>query len=122
MAKTFREWDVDQSVLFPPNVMDLASEGHVVLDGTKMRANASRHKAMSYGRMKKADQENARQVDQWLEKADEIDQWTGGWGHTSVLVNLARSALASRWHVKFDSLHAIIPREMDSNGIRASQW
>ena len=55
MAKTFREWDVDQSVLFPPNVMDLVPEGHVALDGTKMQANASRHKAMSYGRMKKAE-------------------------------------------------------------------
>ena len=29
MAKTFREWDVDKSVLFPPNVMDLAPEGYV---------------------------------------------------------------------------------------------
>ena len=28
MAKTFREWDVDQRVLLPPNVMDLR-EGHV---------------------------------------------------------------------------------------------
>ena len=26
--------------------------GHVALDGTKVRANASKHKAMSYGRMK----------------------------------------------------------------------
>lgn len=25
--------------------------GHVALDGTKLRANASRHKAMSYGRL-----------------------------------------------------------------------
>ena len=184
MAKTFREWDVDQSVLFPPNVMDLVPEGHVsrfvknlvveeldlseivkqyeeergyppyhpammtalilygycqgiyssrriaracgervdfmaivgmdapdfrtvnkfrkrhlealrglfgqvlrlcrkagmvrmghvALDGTKMRANASRHKAMSYGRMKKAEKEIARQVDQWLEKAEAIDR------------------------------------------------
>ncbi len=74
MAKTFREWDVDQSVLFPPNVMDPVPGGHVALDGTKMRANASRHKAMSYGRMKKAETEIARQVDQWLEKAEEIDR------------------------------------------------
>ncbi len=29
MAKTFREWDVDQSVLFPANVTDLVPEGHV---------------------------------------------------------------------------------------------
>ncbi len=74
MVKTFREWDVDQSVLFLPNVMDLAPEGHVALDGTKMRANASWHKAMSYGRMKKAETEIARQVDQWLEEAEEIDR------------------------------------------------
>ncbi len=29
MTKTFREWNVNQSVLFPPNVMDLVPEGHV---------------------------------------------------------------------------------------------
>ena len=29
MAKTFREWDVDQGILFPANVMDLVPEGHV---------------------------------------------------------------------------------------------
>src|SRR5208282_3848795 len=29
--------------------------GHIALDGTKMKANASKHKAMSYGRMKKAE-------------------------------------------------------------------
>ena len=40
----------------------LARMGHVALDGRKMRANASRHKAMSYGRMKKAETEIARQV------------------------------------------------------------
>ncbi len=74
MVKTFREWDVDQSVLFLPNVMDLAPEGHVALDGTKMRTNASRHKAMSCGRMKNRETEIARQVDQWLEKAEEIDR------------------------------------------------
>src|SRR6201988_1770788 len=30
----------------------LVELGHVALDGTKMKANASKHKAMSYGRMK----------------------------------------------------------------------
>ena len=30
----------------------LVKLGHVALDGTKVRANASKHKAMSYGRMK----------------------------------------------------------------------
>ena len=32
----------------------LVKLGHVALDGTKMKANASKHKAMSYERMKKA--------------------------------------------------------------------
>ena len=31
----------------------LVKLGHIVLDGTKVKANASRHKAMSYGRMPK---------------------------------------------------------------------
>ena len=35
----------------------LVKLGHVALDGTKVRANASKHKAMSYARMKKAGQE-----------------------------------------------------------------
>lgn len=52
----------------------MARMGHVALDGTKMRANASRHKAMSYGRMKKAERELAQQVDQWFEKAEAIDR------------------------------------------------
>lgn len=30
----------------------LVNLGHVALDGTKIRANASKHRAMSYGRMK----------------------------------------------------------------------
>ena len=35
----------------------LVKLGHVVLDGTRMEANASMHKAMSYGRMQKEEQE-----------------------------------------------------------------
>jgi transposase len=48
--------------------------GHVALDGTKMRANASKHRAMSYGRMKKTEPELARQVAEWFEKAEAIDR------------------------------------------------
>src|SRR3712207_4460606 len=32
--------------------LGLARLGHVALDGTKLKANASKHKALSYGRMK----------------------------------------------------------------------
>jgi hypothetical protein len=34
----------------------LVKLGHVALDGTKVAANASKHKAMSYDRMKKTEQ------------------------------------------------------------------
>jgi len=47
--------------------------GHVALDGTKVKANASRHKAMSYDRMKKSEQELAAEVKRWFAKADELD-------------------------------------------------
>ncbi len=48
--------------------------GHVALDGTKMKANASKHKAMSYGRMKKSKVELETQVEELLRRADEIDE------------------------------------------------
>ena len=40
----------------------LVKLGHVALDGTKVKANASKHKAMSYGRMCKTEKELAREV------------------------------------------------------------
>jgi transposase len=51
----------------------LVSLGHVALDGTKIRANASKHKAMSYSRMKKAEPELAAEVTRWLAEAEAID-------------------------------------------------
>ena len=29
MAKTFRDWDLDQTLMFPPSVQDLVPEGHL---------------------------------------------------------------------------------------------
>lgn len=43
--------------------------GHVALDGTKLRAKASKHKAMSYARIKTAQADLAAQVSGWLEVA-----------------------------------------------------
>ena len=51
----------------------LVKLGHVALDGTKMKANASKHKAMSYGRMKKAEAELEATVKGWLRQAEGID-------------------------------------------------
>jgi transposase len=51
----------------------LVKLGHVALDGTKIKANASKHKAMSYERMKKREAELAAEVDRWLEAAAAAD-------------------------------------------------
>ena len=51
----------------------LVKLGHVALDGTRIKGNASKHKAMSYGRMKKAEAELAREVAGWLEAAEAVD-------------------------------------------------
>ena len=51
----------------------LVGLGHVAVDGTKLRANASKHKAMSFERMVKAEDELAAEVANWLDKAGEVD-------------------------------------------------
>ena len=52
----------------------LVKLGHVAVDGTKLAANASRHKAMSYGRMKTAEPRLAAEVDAWLKAAEAQDR------------------------------------------------
>lgn len=51
----------------------LVKLGHVALDGTKIRANASKHKAMSYGRMREAEARLAAEVAAVLQRAEEAD-------------------------------------------------
>lgn len=48
--------------------------GHVALDGTKIKANASKHKAMSYGRMQAAEQALTQEVRAWMQRADAQDR------------------------------------------------
>src|SRR5947199_5914149 len=61
--------------------LGLARLGHVALDGTKFKANASKHKAMSYGRMRQREAqlngEIAALVDQ-AEAQDATDDATYG--------------------------------------------
>jgi hypothetical protein len=47
--------------------------GHVALDGTKIKANASKHKAMSYEGMKKREAQLQAEVDRWLAAAEAAD-------------------------------------------------
>jgi transposase len=51
----------------------LAKLGHVALDGTKIKANASKHKAMSYDRMEKRAAELEAEVAKWLAAAEAND-------------------------------------------------
>ncbi len=51
----------------------LVKLGHVALDGTKIKANASKHKAMSYGRMKQREAQLAAEVAKWLAQAEAAD-------------------------------------------------
>jgi transposase len=51
----------------------LVKLGHVALDGTKIKANASKHKAMSYGHMKKREKELEAEVKRWLAAAEAAD-------------------------------------------------
>ncbi len=51
----------------------LVKLGHVALDGTKVRANASRHKAMSYRRMKQKEAQLAAEVAELLRRAQGVE-------------------------------------------------
>src|SRR5210317_2116646 len=51
----------------------LVKFGHIELDGTKVKANASKHKAMSYGRMEKQAAELKKEVDHLLAQAEQAD-------------------------------------------------
>ena len=48
--------------------------GHVALDGTKVRANASKHEAMSYQRMREQEAQLQGEVDELLCRAQEVDE------------------------------------------------
>jgi transposase len=48
--------------------------GKISLDGTKVKANASKHKAMSYGRMIEKQQQLKEEVQQLLEQAEAADE------------------------------------------------
>src|SRR6202163_2340179 len=140
MSKYFRPWNINQTLLLPPNVQDFVPKGHVsrfivelvresldlqeitgsyvsglgqppfdprmmvalllhgyasglyssrriaracrerndfvmivALDGTKIKANASKHKAMSYERMKKREAELKAEVARMLAAAEAAD-------------------------------------------------
>jgi transposase len=51
----------------------LVKLGHVAIDGTRIKANASKHKAMSYARMSETEQRLQKEVEALLKQAEETD-------------------------------------------------
>jgi len=51
----------------------LVKLGHVAIDGTRMKANASKSESRTYAKMKKADEQLRTEIEEWFEKAGEID-------------------------------------------------
>ena len=51
----------------------MVSLGHVALDGTKVQANASKHKAMSHERMLRAEKELEKEINALLRRAEILD-------------------------------------------------
>ncbi len=66
--------DLFHQVLVLCRQAGLVKLGHVALDSTKVRANASKHKAMSYGRMKEKEAQLKAEVDDLLRRAGEVDE------------------------------------------------
>ena len=51
----------------------LAKLGNVAIDGTKIKSNASKHKAMSYGRMSETEQRLKQEIEALLQQAEQTD-------------------------------------------------
>jgi len=75
----FRKMHLTALQGFFEQVLELARElgavrvGRVALDGTKVKANASKHKAMSYDRMREKQQQLRQEVKQLLAQAEAAD-------------------------------------------------
>jgi transposase len=68
----------------------LVKLGTIAVDGTKLKANASRHKAMSYERMQKAEGELKAQIDALLKRAIATDESEKNEAELDVPAEIAR--------------------------------
>ena len=68
----------------------LVKLGTIAVDGTKVKANASRHKAMSYERMQKSEVELKSEIDALLAKAKAADEAEGNEPELDIPAEIAR--------------------------------
>jgi len=77
--REFRQLHLQEFAALFVGVVKLAGEagliklGRLAVDGTKIRANASKHKAMSYGRMKDEERRLQNEIAELLKKAQATD-------------------------------------------------
>lgn len=62
-----------QQVLILCEKKGLVKLRHVAIDGTKLKGNASKHSAMSYGRMKQEEARIGAEIDQWFRDCERVD-------------------------------------------------
>lgn len=93
--------------------------GHVALDGTKLKANASKHKAMSYGRMTAREKQLEAEVARWLRAAEtadaeedqrhgdkggnEMPEWVADKGRRLAKIRAAKAALEAEAKVEAEA-------------------
>ena len=110
--------------------------GHVALDGTKIKANASKHKAMSYARMKKREAELQAEVDRWLaaaeaadaeedklhgnKRGDEMPEWVADKQKRIARIGEAKAELEAEAKAAADEERGSRPRQR-SSGSRGAQ-
>ena len=84
--------------------MGMVKLGNLSTDGTKMGANASRHKAMSYGYMNKEIQRLEAEIEQLLKRAEQLD---AGFHPVSVHLFGISSGVGSSFRVRMMNRHRI---------------
>jgi hypothetical protein len=74
--KDNREFFLDcfKQVVLIAREAGMVSLGHVSLDGSKFEADTSKHKAMSYGRLKEVEAELVKEIEELLEKGRKADE------------------------------------------------
>lgn len=94
----FRALHLEELAALFVQVVKLAGEcglvklGTIAVDGTKLRANASRHKAMSYERMQVAEIELKAQIDALLARAAQADVAEANEPELDIPAEIARRA------------------------------
>jgi hypothetical protein len=95
----------------------LVKLGHVAFDGSKIRANACKHKAMSYGRLEARASELEAEVDKWLaaaaaadaaedqlygrdKRGDEMPSWVADKKRRAAKIRAAQAALEAEAKAK----------------------